>query len=134
VEDQGTSATPQDSPETEAFVRAQLQRGKARGKIISKLVRAGWDFDHASVAVDRIDRNSRSGQDDSRIKGLAERYVARRHIVLGAAWFLLGIFVTLGTYRLATEGASGSYLVAWGAIGGGLAEMIYGIRAYWSAK
>ena len=56
----------------------------------------------------------------------------RRHLLIGAAWFVLGLVVTLGSIRAA--GPGGSYLIAWGALVGGLIEISLGLWQLFSSR
>ena len=56
----------------------------------------------------------------------------RRHLLIGAAWFVLGLVVTVGSIR--AVGPGGSYLIAWGALGGGLFEVSLGVWQLFTSR
>jgi hypothetical protein len=59
----------------------------------------------------------------------ARKDAAQKQMFIGAVLCFGGLAVTIGTYLLAKEGGTGSYLVAWGAIIGGAFQLLRGSQA-----
>jgi len=56
------------------------------------------------------------------------RRVANRSILVGLAWLVLGIVVTVATYSSASQ-QGGTYLVAWGPVVYGLIQIVRGLAS-----
>jgi hypothetical protein len=50
---------------------------------------------------------------------------SKKAILVGAIWFILGVWITVGSYREASNG--GTYYVAWGAIIYGFIKLFKGL-------
>lgn len=106
-----------ENPET--MVPRELSRGRSREDLVAELVRFDWTPEAAAALVDHAADDIRRyhASPESREELVRE---ARRQVVAGLLITLLGLGVTAFTFLSALAGALGFYVVAWGAVLGGL--------------
>ena len=91
-----------------------MRQKKSREQIVQALANHGVDRTVAQGVIDKLEASSAQGRAS----------VGRRNMLFGALWFIGGTVVTLATYEHASDG--GSYIIAYGAIIGGLVQFFMG--------
>ena len=108
----------------QVYVAKHLAQGGDRASVISALVEEGWPGDVAEQFVDNTQLALYAYTQSPEAK--AERRGGyAKHIGLGALWAIGGAVVTLATYSAAEGG--GTYIIAWGAMGIGALQFLYGL-------
>lgn len=106
------------------YVAKNLAEGVDKHTIIAALVGEGWPEGVAEQLVDQTQLALKEYTQSPEVKAeRAGKYV--KHILFGALWAGGGAVVTLATYSAAEGG--GTYIIAWGAIGFGALEFLYGL-------
>ena len=101
------------------FAAQQMRDGVPRDRIESMLVEQGLDPKSASTVVNRVDQ----------MRASAMSRAGTRNMLVGAAWCIGGIVVTVMTIQAASQ-AGGTVVVAWGAILFGAIQFIRGLAQY----
>jgi hypothetical protein len=104
-------------------VAEELAKGTSKQEVVRTLVKQGHGEYDAIQFVDHVDTalsQYRQSPEGRRI--MAGKYA--RHMLFGALWAIGGTIVTLWTYNAAGPGET--YVIAWGAIGFGAIDFLWG--------
>lgn len=145
----GTAVAPDPTPDAQwqqarNYVTEQLSRGKSEPEVVKSLVDGGWTQEQAAPFV----RDAATALNVPRQAMLAQgapaagpsgamrdiaMHVARKNMLVGGIWLVLGIVVTAGTYAAASNGG-GTYVVTWGAIVFGGIQFLKGVFQFIGAS
>lgn len=130
---------PKQSPEERALHKAalvaanQLASGTSKNTLVAELGKVGRPEEWATTFVNEVEAEMNRAQDQlgpneymqsPEVEAEGEGKYAK-HILFGALWAGGGAAFTLATYSAAEPG--GAYFIAWGAIGIGALEFLYGL-------
>lgn len=96
-------------------VAQQLQAEVPRDAIVMQLVKKGLERDTAEAMINGVQRARNNVHSEA----------AHKNMLFGALWFIGGVVVTAVTYSMASGG--GRYIIAGGAIVGGLIQFFRGV-------
>jgi HEAT repeat protein len=119
-------------------IRLDVERGRPRDEIVAGLVQGGLSQASAERFVDRAIAAHEAGPPPPATAPAAadtdaeEDKGGRTSLVSGAFWLSLGTCVTGITYLLAKPG--GKYMLAYGAVIGGLVAFGRGLMRFWSVR
>ena len=135
---------PKQSTEERALHKAalaaenQLASGKSKNTVVAELVAVGWSEEWAPTFVNKVEAEMNRAQDQLTLNARSfNEYMQSpeveaeregkyaKHILFGALWAGGGAAFTLATFSAAEPG--GTVFIAWGAIGFGALEFLYGL-------
>ncbi len=106
------------------FVAEALAEGASKDALVQKLVRNDWPEQLASQFVTNMEQALNEYKKSPEAREIAAGNYAR-HMLFGALWAGGGAVVTLGT--LSAAGPGETYYIAWGAMGFGALEFLWGL-------
>jgi hypothetical protein len=114
------------------YALERLVKGQPPYDVRKQIVEAGYKPSQADQIVNTALRYQREREAQAQLEASAYKAAGPRNMAIGGIICLVGVFVTVGTMAMASEGG-GRFILAWGAIVCGAIQFFRGLMQVTSA-